>query len=146
MRSGRPFQSVRGPLRFVPLVVFVLGVALIANAVLRGQATLYLLLVIPVVSGGSAEFVAGTILVVLGIFGWFATGFVEVAEREAPDGDPARPSRLNRSGGVVLLGPIPIFFGDARPTTRGGWWAWVALGVVVSVAATVGFFLLANAR
>ena len=48
------------------VVLLGVGVALIADTVLRGGATVSLVLIIPVVSGGSAEFLLGVVALVAG--------------------------------------------------------------------------------
>lgn len=107
------------------LVVLLIGAGLVALSISTGAARIYLLLfVIPVISGGSLEFLLGVGLVFAGLVGLMLGLSVpstpeteEAALVVGPRGE--RPSAPDTAtGGVVLIGPIPIFFGAARPAGR----------------------------
>jgi uncharacterized protein (TIGR00304 family) len=100
---------------WVPLVVLGAGVALVIDSVVSGRAAVSLLVIVPVVSGASGEFLLGVLLIVVGLIlvplGWSGTS------------DPAAPGAgseggASSSGGIILIGPIPILFGSWRSVSR----------------------------
>lgn len=118
------------------------GAGLLADAVVTGGARVSLFLVFPVVSGGSAEFLLGLVAFVLGLF----TLPLALATSETLVGDDARegPGGGLR-GGVVLVGPVPIFFGDWRAAGRRDYFVWavvgsLVLGLLVAVALAWALF------
>lgn len=129
------------PLALLPLAAFVAGAALIADAVRRGEATLALVVVVPVVAGSSGEFLLGVVLVLVGFLS-LPLLFLEARAPVAPL--PAEPPRAEGGsagvgGGFVLIGPVPIFFGGFRRLSRR-----VRLGIAVAAvllfALSVAFF------
>ncbi|MCI4350991.1 MAG: DUF131 domain-containing protein [Thermoplasmata archaeon] len=124
-------------------LLLVIGAGLVVHAVLTGNAHLFLLVIVPVVAGSSVEFFLGVVLLAIGLFvlPWSLVGTMnEVdsrgAERERPD-----PGSSHASGGVVLVGPIPIFFGSWRAPSRARYLAAVAVGLVLLVI-VVALFLV----
>ena len=127
-------------IRAVPLVLWVLGVALIADSVLRGSARVSLVVIVPVVSGQSIEFLLG----VVALFAGFLTlpwlflleegrpkRFPETpgAETTPP---PLRSSSHVGGGGLILIGPVPILFGGWRNVSRRArWWLAIVGGVIL---------------
>ena len=104
----------------VPIGMFLGGIALVAAAVVTGEADVSLVLIIPVFSGSSALFLLGVLLIVASFIVGFvlvATGSVEVEPSQGAQ-ETASPmstgSRRTEYGGVVLVGPIPIAFGSSR--------------------------------
>ena len=124
---------------WVGLLLFFGGLVLVADAVRRGSASLSLILIVPVISGSSAEFVLGAIALFAGILALFVsfTGPWEVV----PAG-PTEGGGSGGSGGVVLIGPIPIFFGSARPASRRTVLRWTLLGLALTVV--LGILLAAS--
>jgi uncharacterized membrane protein len=112
------------------------GAALIAYAVATGQARFYLVLVIPVVTGDSIALVLGAVFLVVG-FLLIPWSFPGVAE-EAPDGRPVRggvaASSEPTTGGLLLVGPVPFFFGRWRSHSRTRYWLALGLGLALIVA------------
>jgi len=108
------------PIIWVPIAVFVSGIACIAVAVVGGEADVRLFLIFPVFSGSSWPFIVGTLLIVLSFFVGFATIAFggTVADRLQPGSveprPPATSQRKTTYGGVVLIGPIPIAFASSR--------------------------------
>jgi uncharacterized protein (TIGR00304 family) len=92
----------------------VAGAVLLGDAVLFGRASLSLVLIVPVFSGSSIEFLLGVVLLILG-FLLLPWAFVEPLEEErlpTAEAPPATPSNSGATGGgLVLIGPLPIFFG-----------------------------------
>ena len=127
----------------VPVALLGLGVALVAEAVASGGATLSLVVVFPVVSGRSPEFLLGVVALVLGIGSAFVVG-----ASPSPSGGAVRPSgeadalESGQEGGFLLIGPVPILFGSFRSISRRAYWALVLLGAA-GVAAVL-FVLLAT--
>jgi uncharacterized protein (TIGR00304 family) len=122
--------------RVAAVLLFGAGLVLIADALRRGGASLSIVLIVPVISGSSGEFLLGS----LALFAGVVLFFVSLAGpwELVPD-EPARSEASSQSGGVVLIGPIPIFFGSARPASRRAVIAWVLLGVALTVVVAVSF-------
>ena len=127
--------------RAVSIALWGLGVALIADAVLRGGAEVSLVVIVPVVSGQSAEFLLGIVCVFAGFLTlpWLLFDRVPLAsppeERAAEPTSPSlRPPTQVGGGGLVLIGPVPILFGGWRNVSRRTrWWLVVAGGVILVV-------------
>jgi len=106
------------------LASLLVGLGLIGYAIQSGSASLALFVIFPVISGSSLPFVLGVVLTVVGIVGLMLSlsvdaEFVLDEPSEEPDPNaPKTPARSSAAGGVVLLGPIPIFFGAAKPAGR----------------------------
>lgn len=126
----------------IPGILLVAGAALVLDAIARGGASVALVVVLPVVFGASAEFFLGVALLFLGFvtlplaFGY--TFAAEESEGEAPRGHPEAPPQ--EVGGLLLIGPVPIFFGrwaTVRRRTR----VLAALAGAVLLVAAVAIFL-----
>jgi len=105
--------------------------------VARGEANLYLVLVVPVIVGTGPLAFLGIFLVFAGFLLTFLLWPVRVdmepegrgVSAVSPDGTP--PAR--RWGGVLFLGPIPVIFGSDPRMTR----TMLLVGVVLFVALVV---------
>ncbi|MCI4364467.1 MAG: DUF131 domain-containing protein [Thermoplasmata archaeon] len=111
-----------GRAALLPLALFVAGAALIADSLVRGSASVALLVVLPIFFGSSAEFLGGVVLLLAGFLTLpLALPWPEPVER--PVGAPAARAREEvpsaEVGGFVLIGPVPVFFGSWKsvPTT-----------------------------
>ncbi len=106
----------------------VAGLVLLGYSLRTGAATLYLVVVVPVVSGSGPGFYLATVLLVLGIL-LLPLSFAAVrATSEDEESTSAAPPS---AGGVLLVGPVPIFFGSWRKNPPISYrWA-VALGIVL---------------
>ena len=129
----------------VPVVLGATGVALLAWAVASGGATLYLVVIFPILTGTSPALFGGVVLLLLALFltPWALSfggqaGALPPAPA-IPGPGPQRPTVYG--GGVILLGPIPIFFGSVRPGRR---WVYLLAGVggILLLVAVVLFFAL----
>jgi uncharacterized membrane protein len=118
----------------IPLGLLVAGAALVVYSVLRGLATVGILVVIPFVVGSSASLAVGVFLIAVG-FLTLPFAFAEV-EWEDEDRSPVR-SGSSRTSGVVVVGPIPFFFGTWRELPR-----WVPIAVSVAGGAVLAVWLL----
>jgi uncharacterized membrane protein len=126
---------VRASQTYLSLVLLVVGLALIADALLRGSAAASIVLIVPVLSGSSPEFVLGTLLTFLGLLALFLTaGTIELTGSAS-----SAEGATSRSGGVVLVGPVPIFFGEWRQMGRHGLWGWVAAGAIATAVLVLVF-------
>lgn len=110
-------------IRLIGPVVIIAGFATLALAVARGEASLYLIVVIPAVVGNGPLAFLGILLVFLGFFLTFFLGSAaapigEAEPREGPTAIPAETPGRRRWGGVVFLGPIPLVFGSDPQMTR----------------------------
>src|SRR5881296_206081 len=114
-------------IRWLGPVSVLAGVLMMALAVARGEASVYLVLIIPVIVGtGPLAFLGAFLL-------W---PFRFEAEPEGQDilpvsSEGAPPAR--RWGGVLFLGPIPVMFGSDPRMTR----TMLLIGVVLFVALVV---------
>ncbi|HIH00866.1 TPA: DUF131 domain-containing protein [Thermoplasmata archaeon] len=106
----------------MPLSLFIAGIAAVAAAVATGEAEVSLFLVFPVFSGSSGLFMLGVCLIVLAILAGFVmmlqgsrlTETSSDAGTGTGDEERGHDTRV-RTGGVLLIGPIPIAYGsDAR--------------------------------
>jgi uncharacterized membrane protein len=124
------------------LVVLVAGAAFLVDAVLHGRASLTLVVIVPVLSGGSAEFLLGVVLLVVGLF-LLPLAFWEPVESEplpsGPETPVAAPPSAGGAGGVVLLGPVPIFFGTWKNVSRRVRLLAAVVGAVVLALLVAGF-------
>ncbi|MGC2290221.1 MAG: DUF131 domain-containing protein [Thermoplasmata archaeon] len=115
------------------------GGALLAESLATGAARISLLGVVPVISGTTPLFGLSVGFLVAGFFFLpllFAGGDLPEAPTTgtAPP-DPVPGSAEGGSGGVILLGPIPIFFGAWRRNPPISYrWA-VFLGVALAFVA-----------
>lgn len=111
---------------WLPIALFAAGVALVIAAVSAGLAELTLFFVFPVITGTSAVFLLGVLLIVLGFFVGFILmmmGQLEIdyhMEHEVHEGrwkypvPPPSEEQKTQYGGVILIGPLPIAFGSSR--------------------------------
>ncbi len=124
-------------IRWLGPASFLLGIVTIALAVARGEANLYLVLVIPVIVGTGPLAFLGIFLV----FAGFLLTFLLWPTRPDPESEGrgvlplARegPPPARRWGGVLFLGPIPVIFGSDPRMTR----TMLLVGVVLFVALVV---------
>lgn len=107
------------PVIWLPVLVFVTGIACIAVAVASGDADVSLVLIFPVFSGSSGLFLLGTLLIVLSFFVGFAMlamGQLELGKMQRELGQSSEPpaQKDTKYGGVLVIGPVPIAFGSDR--------------------------------
>lgn len=137
--------------RAISLTALIAGLALLAYSGVQGDLSVHLVLVIPVISGSGPAAALGMLLAIGGLFGLFWTGMELQGPGPGPGQGPGRPAPTaakaagpeatsgseRRSGGIILLGPIPIAWGSGKDGLR---WA-VALGIVLTVLAVLVFYL-----
>jgi uncharacterized protein (TIGR00304 family) len=127
------------PIIWVPIAVFVSGIACVAAAVAGGEADVSLFLIFPVFSGSSWLFILGTLLIVLSFFIGFAMIAVGGTEADRPQPgsvepcSPATTQRKTTYGGVVLIGPIPILFASSKNMA--------ILMLIVGIALAIAFLV-----
>jgi len=112
---------------YASVLALLSGAALIVDSLLRGTAQASIILIVPVLSGNSPEFLIGTLLGFLGLVGVFVTWGTTDLEAPPEPGPGARGA-----GGVVLIGPVPIFFGEWKAMGRRGFWGWVVAGAIAT--------------
>jgi uncharacterized protein (TIGR00304 family) len=126
-----------GRITLAGLVAVLAGIALIVTSVATGGTRVYLVVVIPVLAGASVGFLVGVALLIAGFVGIAFGGAMRMAtappDEERPESAPE--AARARSGGVVLIGPIPIFYGDARQI--GDRYYWLALGAGIALFTAV---------
>lgn len=105
--------------------LFVAGGAVLVLAAARGEASLSLVVILPVVvATGALGAIAILLLVaafVLTFFAWPFRVLEDAAAGLVPEPlapEPTVPSS-RRGGGVLFLGPVPIVFGSDAKVTRG---------------------------
>jgi uncharacterized protein (TIGR00304 family) len=98
---------------WVPIGLLALGIVLIVDAVIRGSATVTVVAIVPVLTGSSVEFLAGVVCLLIGFLSLpFAFYSLELAPDSELDARPHGETPPEEVGGVLLVGPIPIFFGS----------------------------------
>lgn len=127
------------------LALWCLGgaIGVIADAVLRGGATFGVFLIVPFVAGSSPLLLLGVVLLVVGFFALSWALAARAGERleegtagsaaPAPGATPPRASY----GGFLLIGPVPIVFGN-----RPGWLPYLVALAAITVVALLSFVLL----
>lgn len=152
-------RAAVGTGRILSILALVAGAGLLGYSALQGDLSVHLILVIPVISGSGPAAALGMLLTIGGLFGVLWTGLPlqgpgpgsggppgagphgpTPTTAEAPGHEPTRGSGT-RSGGIILLGPIPIAWGSGKDGLR---WA-VLLGVLLTVLA-VGVWLWTAGR
>jgi uncharacterized membrane protein len=128
---------------WVPVVLLAAGAIFVADAVLRGTASVTLFAIIPVVSGNSVEFLGGVVLLLVG----FLAVPLAFLSWDPPEGAAplagARPHDVappEEMGGLLLLGPVPIFFGRWKDVSRGTKVAAALVGAVLLVVLALELF------
>ncbi|MCI4372633.1 MAG: DUF131 domain-containing protein [Thermoplasmata archaeon] len=121
---------------WVPALILGIGIALIADAVVRGSASVALLAIFPVVSGNSTEFLLGVVLLLVGFltlpFAFFS--FHEMSDAPPIGAAPLRgETPTGEVGGLVLIGPVPIFFGSWKSVSSRTKWAVALVGGLLLV-------------
>lgn len=102
-------------LRLMGLTALAAGILLLAFAALEGDVRVGFFLVVPFVYGTGLAPFAGMVLLFGGLTMLMMSAFSRVQpEEETTEGGPAPVVTDRRSGGLVLLGPIPIVWGDAK--------------------------------
>ncbi len=133
--------------RLIGPALLVAGVAALAVGFLRGEATLNLFIIFPVITATGGWSALGILLLIAGFFALFLTWTTSLpaefaAQPSPPQGDgsvqapPAAPAR--RWGGVVFLGPVPVVFGSDAKIAR-----WM---ILVGVLLFVGLLVLTVIR
>ncbi len=120
------------------VALLVAGVALVALSVIQGGATVYLVVIVPVLSGSSLVFLLGVVLLICGfvalLFAFAAGGAEGALALQSEDSTPGAVPSGGGVGGVVLIGPVPIVFGSWRGISRRARWALALLGAVLLIA------------
>lgn len=129
------------PVGFLAVAAFLAGIVLVVLAVIDGRATVSLVVIVPVVTGASGEFLLGVVLIVVGMFA-LPWALAEEREEDRPLPTPeAQPGSSPASGGLVLVGPVPIFFGSWRGVSRRTRWIVALVGTVVLALFVIGWWL-----
>lgn len=111
------------PIQFVGPAVLLTGLVALGWAIARGEASAYLIFIVPAVVGTGPLAFLGILLVFLGFFLtfflWSASAVPPiVGPMETPPGPPPETAKPRRWGGVVFLGPVPLVFGSDPQMTR----------------------------
>ncbi len=127
------------PRLWIPILMFIAGLAMVGVSVASGEADLSLVVIFPVVSGTGGLFLLGTAFVVFAMLlgvAFMTMGQVELAQHQRTlleDDAGRRPPRGDgaKYGGVVLIGPVPIAFGSDMRTAV----IMLIAGVVIAIVA-----------
>ncbi len=109
---------MRSMVRALGPICLVTGLGLLGASLMTGGARLYLLFILPVVTGTSALFGLSVVLLVVGFL--FLPFLFAGEEPSGPPSTPRAPATAGAvpgdppSGGLIFVGPIPIFFGAWR--------------------------------
>jgi uncharacterized protein (TIGR00304 family) len=120
--------------RWLPIALLAGGAVLIGDSIWSGATRVYLLVVFPVLSGATPGFLLGVVLLIAGFF--LLPFLLSIEEDDLPrsrsgsiQADRAvRPS----SGGVVIVGPVPIFLGGWRGASTASYVVAAAVGVLLT--------------
>ncbi|MFO8110014.1 MAG: DUF131 domain-containing protein [Thermoplasmata archaeon] len=93
----------------LPGIAFAAGIILVVTALLQGEASVALLLFIPILYGGGWLLGLGILLIMSSIVLWFF--MLSQEETRSAKGE-------SKYGGVVFIGPVPIVFGSDTKVTR----------------------------
>lgn len=128
---------MRSIVRILGPVCLAVGAVLLGESLATGGARLYLLVILPVFTGTTLVF---GLAVGFLVAGFFLLPLVFVGKETADlrsEGTPAPTSPpstgMGSAGGMVLIGPVPIFFGAWRRNPPISYWWAVVLGVVLAV-------------
>lgn len=119
-------------LRLAALAALAVGLALLGYAAVRGDLRFGLFLIFPFVYGTGGAAALGTLVLMAAGVLWFVS-LASGAHADSPRYE--RPGEIRserRSGGVVLIGPIPIVWGERGSI---GWM--IAAGAALLVLALV---------
>ncbi len=129
-------------MRFVGPASLLAGIACLVVGYLRGEASLNLFVIFPVVTATGGWSALGILLIIAGFFGSFLTWPSWTVSEPMPPGGQApnvgsggspSASAGRRWGGVVFLGPVPVVFGSDAKFAR-----WMILvGVLLFVGLVV---------
>jgi uncharacterized membrane protein len=123
--------------RWIGPALLVLGIVLVAAAVSTGAAQLDVVVIFPVfVGGASALFLGGVVSLFVGLL-LLPLAFGAKFEVEPAGPDASAQPHGERSGGVIILGPFPLFFGSWKNPSRRAWWTAVGVGAAILVAVLV---------
>jgi len=115
--------------------ILIAGLVTLVLAASRGEASIYLVVVVPVMTGRSPLAFLAVLLVFIGFFvtflGWPASAALLPGEDSSVPGPPSAPTPpARRWGGVVFLGPLPLIFGSDPRMTR----SMILVGAVLFLA------------
>jgi uncharacterized protein (TIGR00304 family) len=131
------------------LLFLIGGVALLGYAVASGEASVAIVVFIPVVHGSGIMAFLGMICIIAAIFLaflGFANRFVgeegNESERSTSKTRPPQPTQYKpqksvKGGGVVLIGPIPVIFGSDTKMAI----ILVILAIILIIAVAFFFYL-----
>ncbi len=116
----------------MPPLLLIGGIGLIVWAALHGGATAYLILIFPVLTGNSGAFLLGVALLIVGML---SIPFTRMEADEPEQSAGSRPAGAPRgtTGGVLLIGPLPILFGSWKNVSPRQRWGLAILGTALLV-------------
>jgi uncharacterized protein (TIGR00304 family) len=131
------------PLRILAICMILAGAALLAYCVVIGEMQVALVLIVPVIFGGSILGVLAIGLMIAGVFIFIVDSFLGASPEGMQDGlvdggHPSSPTGKTEFGGAVFIGPIPIIFGSSKKVTI----YVVILSIVIFFLILMGLFLV----
>jgi uncharacterized protein (TIGR00304 family) len=124
---------------YAALALLLAGAGLIVDAVLRGGALVSLVVIVPVVTGSSGEFLLGVLLLIVGLL-LLPFGLM-LSNEGTPRSEDLPSAAETGAGGVVLIGPVPVFFGSWRGVSRRTRWIVAAVGGTAVILLVVAWVL-----
>lgn len=119
--------------RVAGLLLVAAGLACLVAAIVQGSIRVGLFLIVPFVYGTGLLAAGGMLLIMVGGMLLLVSLVPRMSDGEALPPGEGRVERHSSSGGVVLLGPVPIVWGSDRRIQR-----WM----LVLGAAMLGLWLL----
>jgi uncharacterized protein (TIGR00304 family) len=127
----------RSVLRALAVVLIVAGAVLLGLAILNGDVTVAVIVIVPVIYGVGPLAVLAVLMLFAGITMLLLSAAPLMTKEEVADDGPATKKEF---GGIVLIGPIPIVFGSARALR--GTWALAALAALSLIVLLLFLFIL----
>ena len=109
--------------RLAAMALFIGGLLLFLAGLLTSDTEVYLAVIIPVIQTSSPLAIIGILLMFGAFFMWMAGQFSGVEPRR---GAPLK----GKSGGVILIGPIPIAFSNDQDLAK----ILMVVGVIAAIA------------
>lgn len=138
---GRPVARW-SPLLAAALALIAAGIALLVLAAAQGDVRLFLVVIVPVITGEGAAFALGALALMAGTFLAFIaiplasaapTVPAEAPPAQGPPPAGAAPEGSSSWGGVVFIGPIPIVLGSDPGMRRFMLAAAVVMAILLAV-------------
>jgi len=116
--------------KLASIALFIIGLVLFLAGTLTGDTKVFLAVIIPIVQTSNPLSIIGILMMFASFFLWFFGRFREAGyERVTPSTKP-------KTGGIILIGPIPIVFSNDRALAK------ILMVLAVIAIVIILFFLI----